>query len=283
MSEANAEQIEAWNGAVGAKWVRYQDRLDRMLAPFGSALLKAAAVKPGNRIMDVGCGCGATTLEAATLTGSTGRTLGIDISLPMISRARERNAQRGLSAAFSVADASLHDFAPDAFDLLISRFGVMFFDDPVAAFANLHNALAKNGRLAFVCWRAIAENPWLSLPLRAAIPLLPPFEPTPPGAPGPFAFADAGRVATLLAEAGFRDIDLTPYDAKLVLGAPEGDALEDALAQSLEIGPLSRLLADIPDTLRANVTDAVRTELARHLTPEGIALGGATWIITARA
>lgn len=283
MSDANAEQIEAWNGAMGAKWVRYQDRLDRMLTPFGNALLKAATISPGERIMDIGCGCGATTLEAAALTGAEGRTLGVDISLPMITRARERNTARGLSAAFSVADASQHDFGPDAFDLMISRFGIMFFDDPVSAFSNLRDALAKNGRLAFVCWRGMAENPWLSAPMRAALPLLPPFEPTPPDAPGPFAFADSDRVTGLLTDAGFRDIRATPFDAKLVLGVPEGNPLEEALAQSLEIGPLSRLLTEAPDDLRARVTDAVRAELAKHLTADGVALNGGAWIFTARA
>lgn len=282
-SAPNAEQIEAWNGATGAKWVRYQDRLDRMLAPFGEAVVKAAAIRPGERILDVGCGCGATTLDAAALAGPSGRVLGVDISLPMVARARERGAALGLDAAFSVADASLHDFDAGAFDLLISRFGVMFFDEPAAAFANLHAALAKSGRLAFVCWRALPENPWLSMPLRAAIPLLPPFEPMAPGAPGPFAFADADRVANLLAEAGFRDIRLTPFDAKLVLGAPGENPVEEALNQSLEIGPITRLLAEVSDDLRARVAGAVRDELARHLTADGVALGGATWIVTAKA
>jgi SAM-dependent methyltransferase len=280
---ANAEQIEVWNGATGAKWVRYQDRLDRMLAPFGEAVLKAAAIRPGERVLDVGCGCGATTLEAAALAGPTGRVLGVDISLPMVERAKDRNAARGLSAAFSVADASLHDFSADAFDLLISRFGVMFFDEPAAAFANLRNGLAAGGRLAFACWRAMPENPWLSAPLRAALPLLPPIEPTPPNAPGPFAFADPDRVTGLLTEAGFHNIRMTPFDAKVILGASAANPVEEALDQSLEIGPLSRLLADLPGDYRPRVADAVRAELEKYLTADGVALGGATWIVTARA
>jgi SAM-dependent methyltransferase len=280
---ANAEQIEAWNGAAGAKWVRYQNRLDRMLAPFGAAVVEAAAIKPGERILDVGCGCGATTLEAASLAGPTGRALGIDISLPMVTRARERSAERGLSTAFSVADASLHDFEPGSFDLLLSRFGVMFFDAPAEAFANLHKALARNGRLAFVCWRTMSENPWLSVPLRAAMPLLPPFDPPAPGTPGPFAFADNARVAAILTQAGFRDVGLTPFDADIVLGAPQGDAVEDALEQTLEIGPLARLLANLSDDLRARIADTVRAELARHRTAAGVTLPGATWIVTASA
>lgn len=274
----NAEQIEAWNGATGVKWVRLQDRLDNLLAPFGDAVIKAAAIKPGERVLDIGCGCGATTLAAAEAAGTTGRILGVDISLPMVTRARERNAERGLTAAFSVADASLHDFAPGSFDLLLSRFGVMFFDAPAEAFANLHRALTKDGRLAFVCWRTMPENPWLSVPLRAALPLLPPLPPTPPGTPGPFAFADSAHVTTLLTEAGFTDIRLTPFDADLILGS-----IDDALTQSLDIGPLSRLIADLPDDLRARIVATVRAELEKYVTPRGIALGGATWIVTARA
>lgn len=274
----NAEQIEAWNGATGVKWVRLQDRLDSLLAPFGHAILKAAAVKPGERVLDVGCGCGFTTLAAAEAAGVTGRILGVDISLPMVTRARERNAERGLAAAFSVADASVHDFAPGSFDLLLSRFGVMFFDAPAAAFANLHRALTKKGRLAFICWRAMPENPWLALPLRAALPLLPPLPATPPGAPGPFAFADDARVTSLLTEAGFTDIQLTPFDADLMLGP-----IDDALTQSLDLGPLTRLIADLPDDQRARIATVVRAELEKHITPQGVALGGATWIVTARA
>lgn len=274
----NAEQIEAWNGAMGEKWVRLQDRLDSLLAPFGEAVLEAAAIKPGEHVLDVGCGCGATTLAAAEAAGTTGRTLGIDISLPMITRARERNAERDLAAAFSVADASRHDFAPGSFDLLISRFGVMFFDAPAEAFANLHRALTKGGRLTFICWRSMTENPWLFFPLRAALPLLPPLPATPPGAPGPFAFADSTHVTTLLTEAGFSDISLTPFDSDLVLGS-----IDDAVAQSLDLGPLTRVIADLPDDLRKRIATAVRAELEKHVTPRGIALGGATWIVTARA
>lgn len=280
----NAQQIEDWNGKTGAKWVRYQDRLDRMLAPFGEAALKAAAIKSGERVLDVGCGCGATTLEAAASAGKTGRTLGLDISGPMVARAQERAASLGRPANFLVADAATHDFVPGSFDLLLSRFGVMFFDDPTAAFANMHKGLAKTGRLAFACWRTMQENPWLTAPMRAALPLLPPQEPAAPNAPGPFAFADKDRVASILSSAGFHDIALTPFNANVVLGLPDGgDPVEDALGQSLEIGPLARLLASQPDDLRERAKTAVRAELAKHLTPAGITLAGATWIVTARA
>ncbi|HEX7777023.1 MAG TPA: methyltransferase domain-containing protein [Parvibaculum sp.] len=280
----NAQQIEEWNGKTGGKWVRYQDRLDRMLAPFGDAVLKAASIKSGERVLDVGCGCGATTLEAAASAGKSGRTLGIDISGPMVARAKERAAALGLSADFLVADAATHAFQPASFDLLLSRFGVMFFDEPAAAFANIHKGMAKTGRLAFACWRSTKENPWLTTPMRAVLPLLPPQEPAVPDAPGPFAFADKDRVASILATAGFRDIVLTPFDAAAVLGVPESrDPVEDALGQALEIGPLARLLASQPDDLRERAKAAVRTELAKHLTADGVKLPGAIWLVTAHA
>jgi SAM-dependent methyltransferase len=280
----NAQQIEEWNGRTGAKWVRFQDRLDRMLSPFGDAVLKAAAIKPGERVLDVGCGCGATTLEAAASAGKTGRTLGVDISEPMVARARDRTKALGRAAEFLVADAATHVFQPDSFDLLLSRFGVMFFDEPAAAFANMHKGLARTGRLAFACWRSMPENPWLTTPMRAVLPLLSPQEPAVPGAPGPFAFADKDRVASILAAAGFRDIALTPFDSPVFLGFPESpDPVEDALGQALEIGPLARLLASQPDELQERARAAVRVELAKHLRAGGVELAGAVWLVTARA
>lgn len=276
---ANADQAEAWNGSTGTKWVRYQDRLDRMLRPFCDALLDVAAIRAGETILDVGCGCGATTLEAAKRNGPAGVTLGIDLSAPMTARAKERAAALGLTAQFQVADASAHDFGATKFDLLMSRFGVMFFDAPVPAFANLHRALAPNARMAFICWRPLVENAWLSAPMRVARPLMPPLEPAIPNAPGPFAFADKDRVGGLLADAGFRNISFTPFDAPLVLGQD----LDEALEQALEIGPLSRLIVDQPKELQQRVSAAVREELAKHLTPTGVTLNGATWIVQATA
>lgn len=278
----NAEQIEAWNGPTGAKWVHNQERLDRMLAPFSEAVLAAAASKGGERVLDIGCGCGATTLELAARVAPSGKVTGIDISAPMIARAHERAATLSHPPAFELADASVHRFAPASFDLLFSRFGVMFFDDPVAAFANLASSLAPDGRLVFICWRALVENAWLTVPLRAALPLLPPFEPMAPDAPGPFAFADSARVISILERAGLRDVKMTPFDAPLRLATRQADPVEEALAQALEIGPLSRLFTELDETVRRQVEDAVRAALAEHLDTGGIALGGAAWIATAR-
>lgn len=279
VTTANAEQAEAWNGTTGTKWVRYQNRLDRMLSPFCDRLLDVAAIGDGEFVLDVGCGCGATTLEAAKRAGAKGHVQGIDLSAPMTDRARQRNAELGLNAAFDVADASSHDFGAAKFDHLISRFGVMFFDDPVSAFANLRRSLSEDATLAFICWRSLPENQWLMSPMGAALPHMPPIEPAVPGAPGPFAFADKDRVRKILAEAGFSNISFTPFDAPMILGQD----LDEALEQALEIGPLSRLLLDQEEAVRHRVTDAMRVELARHLTSAGVTLGGATWIVQADA
>tara|TARA_R110000868_G_scaffold25433_8_gene99340 strand:+ start:1376 stop:2233 length:858 start_codon:yes stop_codon:yes gene_type:complete len=277
-ASANAEQSEAWNGATGVKWVRFQDRLDRMLAPFSDALLAAAAIKPGERVLDIGCGCGATTIEAAKFAGASGKTLGIDLSAPMTARARERAAELKSPAQFAVADAFNHDFGKDSFDLLISRFGVMFFDDPVGAFTNLRRALTPQGRMVFVCWRQLSENAWITTPMRVARPLIPPVPPADPYAPGPGAFAEQERVTNILQKAGFKNVTHTPIDLQVRVGVN----LDEALEQSLEIGPLARLIADLDDTIKANVRQAVRGELAKHLTTDGgVMLDSATWVVKA--
>lgn len=277
----NADQIDYWNGDVGARWARFQDRLDGMLAPFSDAVLDLAAVKPGERILDIGCGCGATTFEAAKLAGGTGSALGVDISAPMIARAKQRAEAMGSSARFELADAAAHDFGPNAFDLFVSRFGIMFFAEPAAAFAHMKKSLGS-GRLAFVCWRPMKENGWVSTPLFAALPHLPPQEPPVPGAPGPFAFADPDRFRTILKEAGYKDIEIEPFDTTLTLGqGPDPVAL--ALEQTLEIGPLSRALKELPEETKVRAAEAVREELAKHVSNGEVRLGGAVWLVSARA
>ena len=170
----------------------------------------------------------------------------------------------------------------DRFDLFVSRFGIMFFAEPAAAFAHMKKALAPSGRLAFVCWRPMKENGWVSVPFFAALPHLPPQEPPVPGAPGPFAFADPERFRGILKEAGYRDIEIDPFDATLSLGRGE-DPVGAALEQTLEIGPLSRALKELPDDTKTRAAEAVREELARHVTGGEVRLGGAVWLVSARA
>jgi len=226
-------------------------------------------------VLDVGCGCGQTTLELAARVAPNGAVLGIDISQPMLSIARTR--AKGLAGVrFLEADAQTYAFEPGAFDAIHSRFGVMFFADPTAAFANLRRALKPGGRLAFLCWRALAENPVMSLPLTAALKHLPaPPAPT-PGAPGPFAFADAGRVREILAGAGFEKVSIEPQDMPA-----GGHGLDDAVRLSLRVGPLGAMLREHPQA-RAAVIDELRGALARHLVDGRVFLPSATWIVSAR-
>ncbi len=276
MTEAvNADQAKYWNTGAGETWAALQTRLDQQLGPLGRIAMSALAPRPGEHVLDVGCGTGQTTHQLATATGKAGSVLGVDISRIMLDIAEARPPSPGVT--FREADAQTHPFAAGSFDAAFSRFGVMFFADPIAAFVNIRRALKPNGRLSFVCWRAPAENPVMTLPMAAATPLLPPMPPAPPSTQGPFAFADAEHVKTVLTSAGFTDIDLTPHDQDI----GSGD-LEQTLTVALKVGPLGAILREHPDR-RDAVIEAVRTALAPHDGPQGIKLRSATWIVTARA
>jgi len=275
VSGSNREQAEYWNEQAGPKWVAAQAHLDRMLAPITEALLERAAPRSGERVLDVGCGCGETSLQLARRGAEV---TGVDISRPMLARARER-AAGGTAMVFREADAAVEPFEP-VHDLVFSRFGLMFFDDPHAAFANLRRALLPEGRLAFCCWRDFRENPWVAVPYAAAKPYLPePEVPPDPRAPGPFAFAAPDYVRDILASAGFEGVDIRPLDPMLHLA----DSLESGLAFMQEIGPLSRALAEIDEAARGKALAAVRTALEPHVGADGLYLGGACHIVTARA
>lgn len=286
-STTSSTQAEHWNGRGGDAWVRRQETLDQVVRPLGEVALAAAAVSPGDAVLDVGCGCGDTTLAVAARAGKAGRVLGVDVSGPMLGRARERlSAREGASAPVELvlADAATHALPAASFDVLVSRFGVMFFEDPDAAFANLARALRPGGRLAFVCWRALAENRWAALPLRAigSVVTLPP--PPPPAAPGPFAFADASRVTRILEGAGFVDVRVTPHDAEVPLG-PTGPGTrdEDVLDYVLEVGPAARALAELDAPTKAEAVAALARALAELPRRDaGVWLPAAIWLVTAR-
>ncbi|MBL8553910.1 MAG: methyltransferase domain-containing protein [Phenylobacterium sp.] len=277
MSEPNAAQAEYWNSGAGPTWAALQRPLDRQLAPLGRAAMAALDPRPGEDILDVGCGAGETVFELARRVTPGGEVTGVDISATLLDAARRRR-EGAPGVHFVQADAQTHGFAPGSFDGVFSRFGVMFFADPTAAFTNLRHALKSGGRLAFVCWRTPAENPIMTLPMQAALAHLPPPDaPADPTAPGPFAFADAGRLRGILEAAGFTDIAIAPHAEKI-----GGGDLDASLDLALKVGPLGAMLRQHPDKADA-VIGAVREALAPHVGPDGLKLDSATWIVTARA
>lgn len=277
MSQApNAAQAEYWNQQAGPTWAEQQAPLDRQLEPLGRKVMAALALQPGERVLDVGCGAGATTLDLAAVVAPGGEAVGIDISRPLLEVARRRS-QGAAGPSFIEGDAQAYPFDGGRFDAVFSRFGVMFFADPKAAFGNLRRALRPGGRLAFICWRPPAENPFMMLPMQAALAHVEAPPPPEPGAPGPFAFADPDRVRAILGAAGFADIAITPNDQKI----GSGD-LGTTLALALKVGPLGGLLRENPDK-REVVIEAVRAALAAHEGPDGVKLDSAAWIVTARS
>ncbi len=277
----NAEQIKYWN-ETGEKWVRLHAAIDMQIRPLGLRAMDRAALHAGDRVLDVGCGCGATTVELARRVAPGGTVTGIDISAVMLDEARRRARDFTPAVRFELADAQTHVFAPASVDVIFSRFGVMFFIDPTAAFANLHRALSPDGRLAFVCWRSLPENPWLFVPLGAALQHLPPPPVPAADAPGPFAFADPNRVRGILDGAGYRDVQIDPVDEELTIGG--GAAIDETVAFMLQMGPTAVLLRNANDpSLEARVADAIRDALGPYVTPAGIRMQSASWIVTARA
>ncbi|AOL08670.1 MULTISPECIES: class I SAM-dependent methyltransferase [Burkholderia] len=283
MAEQSAYQVGDWNGQSGERWVANQARLDAMVAVFGQAAIEAAAPATGERVLDIGCGAGASSLALAARVGEGGLVLGVDISAPLIDRARAL-ARQDTPALFQVADASSAALPEGAFDILFSRFGVMFFDDPIAAFAHMRRALRPDGRVAFVCWRGAAENDWVRLPMGALKGIVPPSALPAPEAPGPFSFGDRGRVARILTAAGFTDIAIAPFDASVPFGegGTRDAAIDDAVKMTLEVGPLSRVLADQSDDIRARASAAVRAAFAGLPGERSVMIDGAAWIVTAR-
>ena len=275
---ANEDQIKYWNEGAGENWTQLQATMDRNLSAIHAVLMDFAAPAPGMAVLDIGCGTGTTTLALADRVGPEGKVTGLDISSPMLGLAKQR-AQGQPAVDFVLADASAAQFRGD-YDLLFSRFGVMFFDDPVGAFRNLRGALKPGGRLAFVCWRTPPENAWASAPLKAAKPFLPEVPPPDPLAPGPFAFADPERIRAILGEAGFAAVHIEKFDGIM----PMGHDLELASAQTLQIGPLSRRIGEADEAAREHIVKAVRAALGGFIAPGGeIAPPVACWLVAAKA
>jgi ubiquinone/menaquinone biosynthesis C-methylase UbiE len=278
--DRNADQIAFWNGVAGQHWTERQAVQDILLAPVTERLIESARASVGERILDIGCGCGATTIALARQVGADGHVLGIDISVPMLERARQVTP-KDLPADYVLADATVYPFDPENFDLLASRFGVMFFADPVLSFANLRKSLRPSGRLAFACWREPRENPWMMTPLMAVYKHVPKLPQLGPEDPGPFAFASEERVRRILSESGFDDIKMEA--CPLSLDVAVGKGIDGAIEHALQIGPASRALEGHPPEVVAAAIQSIREALTPFAKGQSVPLPGAIWVVTARA
>jgi len=278
-TDANAEQRAAWNGESGQRWVADADRRDRVLVPVADALLAAAGLRPGDRVLDVGCGCGATTLSAADRVAPGGGVTGLDLSGPMLEVARCRAADQGHDDVELIqGDAQTHSLPAGGFSVAISRFGNMFFDDPVAAFANVARALAAGGRLCLATWRPLEANDWLTVPGAALLEYGTMPETATAGGPGMFSLSEPDAVTTILRGAGYTDLHFDPVTVTLPLGGDAADAT-DYLAGT---GLGRAVLETVPDDERPAALDAVRAVLDDHADATGVHLGAGVWIVTAR-
>ena len=278
IDERNADQIAYWNGVGGRHWTDQQQLQDIVLAPVSDVLLERAKVKAGEAVIDIGCGCGSTTFGLARLVGASGHITGVDISEPMLNRARELTPKNA-PVDFVLADATVYSFTPASTDLLCSRFGVMFFAQPVDSFANMRKALRPGGRLAFACWRTPRDNPWMMLGLQEAYKHVPKLPEVKPEDPGPFAFASEERVHRILGDAGFSNIAMERADLMFDIAAGRG--LEAAIESMLAIGPTSRALDDQPVDKIAAAVESIRAMLRPHVKGNSVPLGGSIWIVTA--
>jgi SAM-dependent methyltransferase len=271
------DQPALWNGTAGCAWVDAQDTLDRMYQPFEDLLVHAIIAGTPSRVLDVGCGTGGTTVAVARRLGTAGECVGVDISEPMLAAARDRAERAGVHATFVRADAGSHPFEPSSFDAIMSRFGVMFFDDPVRAFSNLRRAAQSGAELRFVAWRSPEENPFMTTAERAAAPLLPNVPPRVPDAAGQFAFADSARVGRILRSSGWSDIDVWPVD--VVCSFPE----KELTRYATRFGPVGRVLQDADEATRTRVVQTVRAAFEPFVHEGEVRYVAACWMISARA
>ena len=275
-------EAEYWRSAATRAWAEQHNRQDRALAGLAEATLGLAAPRSGERMLDIGCGSGTTILELAARVGPNGHVQGADISERSVARARERIVAAGLSQAEVIcADASTHPFAPGSLDLAFSRLGVMFFSDPVAAFANIRRAMKPEGRLALAVFRKPEENPWPNAPLDAVRHLLPPLTPAAREGPGMFSWGDPARVHHILKDAGFGEVSLKPVDLEYQLAGAGGAA--EAAEFALLFGPLTRILPGLPREQHEAVRLALEAFFDNHVTPQGVTLPAAFWVVQARA
>ncbi len=278
----NEEQINYWNGEAGRRWAAEDERMARLLRPVTLALLDHLQPQAGIRAVDIGCGGGSQSVLLAERLGDGGRVQGVDISAPLLDVAKAKLADVPAAYAaieFLQADAAIHDFNPGSVDLVFSRFGVMFFDDPVAAFRNLREAMHETGRVGFCCWRSLRDNAWAWEPLQAALRHISPPEPSEPHAPGPFALADPERCRDILQQAGFSNISLVPFSTEMVFGESAG--LRHNVEDLARIGPISRLLAEQTPAILSLILEDITESLAPYYKDEALRLPGSVWFVTA--
>lgn len=271
------EQAARWRGSAAHAWVAAQALLDRTLKPYEDLLLEAVPAGHEGRVLDVGCGTGGTTVAVARRLGPGGQCVGVDISAPMITAARERAERAAAPASFICADAAEHPFEPAAFDTVISRFGVMFFNDSVRAFANLRRAVSDGAGMRFIVWRGPEENPFMTTAERAAAPLLPNLPARRPDEPGQFAFADSDKVHRILAESGWAGIDIRPIDVPCTLPEPE------LIGYFTRLGPVGQVLPEADEQTRARVVETVRAAFDPFVHGAEVRFTGACWLVDARA
>ena len=273
----NAEQAEDWNGASGQEFIEQRERHERMRGGLTARLLAAARIQVGENVLDIGCGCGDVTILAAPAAGS-GHALGVDFSRVQVAEARRLAAAAGvINARFEVADVQVHPFGAGVFDLVLSNFGVMFFDDPAAAFANLRKALRRGGRLAFLCWRTPEENPFFTVGFAEAAAVLGVREL--PGPPAAFSLAGTGRAGALLSGAGFGGIEFAKADEPMLIGRDVDDVLEYERASPTAAG----VLAGLSPVQAGELARHVRDRLVAYASPGGVVMPGAAWLVTAQA
>jgi SAM-dependent methyltransferase len=273
---ANVDQAEAWDGNEGNHWTTYADRYDTAMAGYHGPLLDAAAVRAGETVLDVGCGCGQSTVDAGRHAVS-GAVVGVDLSSPMLRRAAERARAAGVeNVSFERVDAQVHPFDAEAFDLVISRFGAMFFSDLGAAFDNIGGAVRPGGRVALVAWSSLERNEWIAA-VRAALAVGRDLPAPAPGSPGPFGLGDPARTRSWLEHAGFAAVDITEVEAPFVLGAD----VDDAYGFMCETGPVIGLTKTLDEETRTRALESLRAMMGDHAGPDGVAFGSSAWLITA--
>lgn len=284
MTETENTDMKAfWNGNTGLGWVRFQDQLDVMLKPFSNAAMERAMPMDGADILDIGCGCGDTSLELGRRAGPSGHVTGIDISQPMLARAQKRGTEAlADNVSFRHLDAQTGQLGEQTRDIVFSRFGVMFFDEPVRAFSNMKSALKPGGQMVFICWQPPKQNQWVQVAVdvvRRHVELPPP---PAPEDPGEFAFGDADRVRRIMAGAGFSDISIDAFESPISLAG--GVNLDDTVDFTMMMGPASRAIASAGDDteLRGKLSEEMRDTLAPYETENGVIMGSACWLVSAQ-